>query len=80
MLKILEPLNEIHRYTGVVSWRTDNRSSFLEITVTERNIKFSWENKTHIQSEFEVLNQLYIVKVQIILTDIPVWMKMISNH
>lgn len=80
MLKILEPLNEIHRYTGVVSWRTDNRSSFLEITVTERNIKFSWKNKTRIQSEFEVLNQLYIVKVQIILTDIPVWMKMISNH
>lgn len=80
MLKILEPLNEIHRYAGVVSWRTDNRSSFSEITVTGRNIKFIGENKTHIQSDFEVLNQLYIGKVQIILTEAPVRMKMISNH
>ena len=80
MLKILEPLNEIHRYAGVVSRRTDNRSSFSEIMVTGRNIKFTGENKTRIQSDFEVLHQLHIGKVQIILTEAPVWMKMISNH
>ena len=74
ILKSPEPLNKIHRYAGGVAWRPDNRSSLLEIMTTDRNIKFPRENKTQIQMF------LIMGKVQTILSDTSVWMKMVVNH
>lgn len=79
ILKSPEPLNKIHRYPGGVAWRPDNRSSLLEIMMTDRNIKFCLKERT--KHKFRQILKFFIMdKVQTILSDTTVWTNITVIH